>query len=583
VTHPDPSSDPDKKVWLNPLMRVIQRSDVDMRRLLRETADRAAADVERLALKPGIGASVRAGQLHAVRAALTGSLGDLWRAAGNLTKANRLKAIAEAMRVGADWDKRVFGIAMSDALRNQLKLGVTATADRNTRLMLQRYTHETIPLSEKVYHSEKLAGGWVDRAVNQALGRGLSARELAKEVRSLIKPDVPGGVSYAAMRLARTELNNAYHYAAIQDNQDKPFVDSFAWKLSKSHPRVDKCDEYAADSPYAKGEVPDKPHPQCFCYVAAQVIDEDDFVDNFKKGDYDDYLTDKYGLSDADFPDEPKKPVPKKITQRPAPKAKVDEKPSFGAAGGNTPLSKKPVAVVVAPGHTEPKSAPSVPAAEALLDSKGRLTRAGARAQAIRAVDTTKGTKEEQAKLIEIMTNSFTGVREQDARRVDVAQVGGLPAEHKTAAGLFVKENATGHGTMYVSPKSFDEGVSEWEKSGFFSDTGMPMIQRVIDHEFGHGIHFSQDPYGLGFSMFRAISNAMPGAVKPGGGLNDVEWIHKFVELNKDRIVNQVGTYAAKNDHEFIAELWATFRGKRPTALSKIVGDYLTRDPSQDD
>lgn len=162
--------------------------------------------------------------------------------------------------------------------------------------MLRRYTHETIPLSEKVYRTKQLADGWVDKKVNSAIGRGLSARDFAKEVRNLIRPDVRGGVSYAAMRLARTEINNANHYAAMNDADGKPFVTGMGWRLSRSHEEIDECDKLAANSPYRLGHVPNKPHPNCFCYIFPETVDDDTFVEQFHSGAYDEYLSKKYGI-----------------------------------------------------------------------------------------------------------------------------------------------------------------------------------------------------------------------------------------------------------------------------------------------
>lgn len=280
-----------------PFLRVQARSEAELRGLLVRVAAESARDVEKLARKDGIGAEVRAGQLRTVQASLRSTLAGFWMAVDDLIRARREEGIAAALRAGVNWDKMLLSRAgKSAAQRNMLAQGLNATADRNVRLMLQRFTHETIPLSQRVYHANVLSNGLVDRKVNSALGRGLSAREFAKEVRSLIRPDTPGGVSYAAMRLARTEINNAYHYASITDNAEKPFVENIGWRLSRSHPKKDKCDLLAAESPYPKDNVPAKPHPQCFCYVVPEVINEDDFVHQFQQGKYDSYLANKYSI-----------------------------------------------------------------------------------------------------------------------------------------------------------------------------------------------------------------------------------------------------------------------------------------------
>ena len=86
------------------------------------------------------------------------------------------------------------------------------------------------------------------------------------------------------MRLARSELNNAFHSRQIAAAQ-KPWVLGVKWNLSKSHPRKDECDRYATENAhqlgrgvFPKSDVPSKPHPHCLCFMTYEMQDEDDFV-----------------------------------------------------------------------------------------------------------------------------------------------------------------------------------------------------------------------------------------------------------------------------------------------------------------
>jgi hypothetical protein len=74
-------------------------------------------------------------------------------------------------------------------------------------------------LSTRVVGSGRLAQRRVDQIIQSALVRQLNADELAREVYQHISPTVPGGASYAAMRIARTEINNAFHEAQIAQGQ----------------------------------------------------------------------------------------------------------------------------------------------------------------------------------------------------------------------------------------------------------------------------------------------------------------------------------------------------------------------------
>lgn len=145
-----------------------------------------------------------------------------------------------------------------------------------------------IPLATTVYRTQALAQGWVDRKVKTGLLLGKSAKAIAKDVKDLIRPDVKGGVAYASFRLARTELNNAFHTQTITRQEDKPWNTGFEWHLSRSHPVKDECD--ALVGKHAKGAVPGKPHPQCFCYVTPTQVGEDEWIDNFLAGKYNSYI-----------------------------------------------------------------------------------------------------------------------------------------------------------------------------------------------------------------------------------------------------------------------------------------------------
>jgi hypothetical protein len=281
------------------MMRVVLRSETEIRGLLIRTAAAAARDAEEALRSNKFGEKIRATQYREAEGALHSRLAVFWRSYGNLMKAAEQDAIAAAIQANINWDRVLLDeAAPTQAVQRALRKSLRASAERSVRLMLDRYTHATRPLSEKVYQTRALADGWVDDRINMAIGRGLSAREFAAQVRDLIRPDTRGGVSYAAIRLARTEINNANHFAAVQDQVGKPYLLGMQWNRSRSHTERDICDLLAEskDNPYSPGKVPDKPHPNCFCYVVPKTIDEDDFVDNFRSGKYDNYLSEKYGI-----------------------------------------------------------------------------------------------------------------------------------------------------------------------------------------------------------------------------------------------------------------------------------------------
>lgn len=176
-------------------------------------------------------------------------------------------------------------------------------------------------LSERVYNNQALAAGKIDKIVNNGILLGQSAKEIADSVVKFIRPDVPGGASYAAMRLGRTELNNAYHDASRARFESEPWVDQVRWNKSGSHKLPDICDTLAARSPWKKRDVPAKPHPHCLCYITAITPTRKDFLKSLQDGKYDDWIEEQ-GLPRIDSAYTPKTPSNKDMkSMSPAKKA----------------------------------------------------------------------------------------------------------------------------------------------------------------------------------------------------------------------------------------------------------------------
>lgn len=281
-----------------PILRITARNDAEIRRLLEKTAQAAESDIARLA-GTGPGAILRRGQLQLANRALKKTLSNLWKDVGDTIRAGKLDAVVATLDASFTWDEPFFIRAgFSAQKRKSMRQSLLAMSERNIERMLRRFSTTQIPLSKQVYRTNSLTNGWVDNLINRAIGRGLSAKELAKEVRQFINPSVQGGVSYAALRLARTEINNASHATAIAQATEKPWSMGMHWHLSTSHPKRDECDDLAKEDGaglgagiFPPGDVPLKPHPQCFCYVTPEVVGEDEFLKHLIAGDYDDFLS----------------------------------------------------------------------------------------------------------------------------------------------------------------------------------------------------------------------------------------------------------------------------------------------------
>ena len=91
------------------------------------------------------------------------------------------------------------------------------------------------------------------------------------------------GVSYNALRLARTEIQKMHALATDRVMAAQPWVEKEQVHLSASHPESDECDDAATGGEDGKGiyevgtiELP--LHPNCLCYKTAVQTPEKDFT-----------------------------------------------------------------------------------------------------------------------------------------------------------------------------------------------------------------------------------------------------------------------------------------------------------------
>lgn len=274
-----------EKAYVDQLNRLLQKAAIELSR-------------EIAALKTGRNPLTRA-QLEAQRAAIIAHLNRDFGSIDAIIR-NGQKAAAEgASRVLSRYENLLLDQVMT---RSDMDLIAAAEANRaasSIQTTIARFSSSNRNLSSKVYSTKSLTNGWVDELINLSLLKGQSAAQLAAAVKQFISPNTPGGASYAAKRLARTEINNAFHAASVDRYQRSGLVEEVDWHLSSSHPEGDICDSYAADGPYPVNAVPEKPHPLCFCFTTASLPSRSQFIDNLFAGKYgDEPWIDKVQLPD---------------------------------------------------------------------------------------------------------------------------------------------------------------------------------------------------------------------------------------------------------------------------------------------
>lgn len=262
---------------------------------LHKMLERAARDIRmRVArLKPGVGGEVRAAQLRLVLGEIRNVQQQMWTQGVLPTIARGQKAAAKAAEDAVETLDRVLYATLPERAAETVRDGLRATALAGIERDRARVPRE---LSQRVYHDFALTSGQVEKTIRSGLISGLSARELAQDVYHLVSPTVPGGVSYAAMRLARTEINNSFHEQQIAGGL-RPGVTGVQWNLSGSHRKPDLCNQYASANPdelgrgvYKANNVPSKPHPNCLCFLTYETLDAKQFEQELKKGKFDNEL-----------------------------------------------------------------------------------------------------------------------------------------------------------------------------------------------------------------------------------------------------------------------------------------------------
>lgn len=271
--------------WQKANAQELQVTDREVLAMLRDAKKRVDQILKEL---PEGG--VRRAQVESSRARLLAEQSNVFTRLGDIVAARRASSASRAARLSAASNASLLSLVGKSAQAQYLYDAALSVSQKAIDVALQRMKFSALPLSQRIYNTNVWMNGRLGKLINETLATGLNAREFAKRARDWFNPNTPGGVRYAAMRLARTEINNAFHSISAEKYATTPWITEVEWHLSGSHPKRDVCNEYAEASPYKSDEVPARPHPQCLCFITPKSIEEDDFVENFLKGDYDDYL-----------------------------------------------------------------------------------------------------------------------------------------------------------------------------------------------------------------------------------------------------------------------------------------------------
>lgn len=285
------------------LFVTLAQADASISRVLLEAARNAERDLADMQVQ-GTPFSTRASQAQILQVytELRDTSHELW---ANKVPDEIAKMTALAEKRASENADLLDSLMMAQSNDPEVQKALRASQRQRAKRVVQvfktREREAKFALSPRVYKWEALHNDLVERTIQRGMLRGLSQRDIARSVRHLIDPNTPGGVSYAAKRLGRTEVANAYHQQTINDYKGNPFVRGLKWNLSGSHPKPDVCDTLAkghsarmASGLYLANEAPGKPHPQCLCVLTPETVSTGKFVKDYQSGKYNDYLLSKY-------------------------------------------------------------------------------------------------------------------------------------------------------------------------------------------------------------------------------------------------------------------------------------------------
>lgn len=276
---------PDRRTLLTE-MRLEQAQADEVRRILSASAREVQTKLNKLGPE---GNPLTRMQLQSQKASLNAMIDRSYADIGKAVREGQVAAAKAASAVVSQYENELLKLVADPAAMRRIAAGEAARTVNNLDAAMKRMSGQSyVPLSKQVYNTSKLSKGWIDSKINQALASGWDAKRLAKEVAGSINPNVRGGVSYAANRLARTEINNAYHAASWDRFNRSVIVEEVEWLLSSSHPEDDICNDYATQSPFKKNAVPAKPHPHCYCYIVPRLPTDEEFIDKLFAGEYGD-------------------------------------------------------------------------------------------------------------------------------------------------------------------------------------------------------------------------------------------------------------------------------------------------------
>ena len=279
-----------RQILVNARHSQLKLTQANLRRLMRTFDDAAESIAQQLIDIPGVylgpeGALSQAAMRETLRNIDT-LLASLARDYANLLDAGMLQVAQAAadreQEIGrftgapndpglqAEIDRTVM---TADGLEVTVRFGrVSGTA---VERLASRYYRDGLRLSDRLYNLDAITRRVIEDTLIQGVTEGASARKVAGRLVDNLTAAGSANPGFHAMRIARTELNNAHREAHLlsvltPEGAMKEWVQGVRWNLSLGHKDPDICDIYASHEAglgagvYLPRDVPtDHPHGLC--------------------------------------------------------------------------------------------------------------------------------------------------------------------------------------------------------------------------------------------------------------------------------------------------------------------------------
>lgn len=590
---------PDPRDWQIANAQELQATDKEVLQLLRASKRRVD---EILATLPTGKQEIRRAQLEQTRARLLAEQATVFERLGDVVAARRARSASRSARLSAAADAALLSLVGRDAQGQYLYDSALEVGQRAIDAAMARMRFSQLPLSRRIYNTSVWMGGRLGKLINETLASGLNAAEFAKRARDWFNPNTPGGVRYAAMRLARTEINNAFHSMSAAKYADTPWINEVEWNLSKSHPKKDICNEVHALSPYRADRVPARPHPQCMCYITPKPVDEDEFIDRFIAGEYDDYLDKELAANGWEEPEAAPQPAITPMVQAPPPTLTP---PAWTPPNTGGPelsddaweqLSKRMDELKNAPPQLPVKKRRVKPADrpnEAALPGRARVKAPAEESEQVRQLGyriSDKINKRMQAKIKRVAAIAETHIGDKIKRIAGVES--GIPkgSGHNAQNTFAIAYYDSGMVHLHSKFEAKGGEMAGCAHADHFVKGGDDAHETTLAHEFGHVFlskgRLSTDAVN---AFIQVIQTSLRLPNKATALSDDRQAALAMLDAliqngdNSPQIIKMVSKYARTNANEFFAEIWAEYNmnpncSEEIRAIGDLMRDYIRQD-----